>query len=226
MRTTFFKHALVSATASVTVLLLAGGVVSAHIDPDPIAMQVGTTGTVAFTVEHGCDGSPVNSVKIQIPAGVTGVAPVDKDGWTATVTGDTVEFKGGPLDAATEDHFDITLTAPAEAGSISFPAIETCDVGEIAWIEIPVEGQEEPEFVAPTLNITQNAPTAEELAPEEEAPEEEATTETLVTTSVTVAPADDSSNTGTIVIVIVIVAAALVGGGVLMTRRKNAAPKA
>lgn len=231
MRTTFFKHAIVTATVSATVILVTGGIASAHIEPDPIAMQVGTTGTVAFNVEHGCDGSPVTSVKIQIPAGVTGVAPVDKDGWTATVTGDTVEFTGGPLDAATEDHFDITLTAPAEPGFINFPAIETCEVGEIAWIEIPVEGQEEPEFVAPTLQITQDAPTAEELAPEEEAPEEAATTdgattETLVTTSVTVAPADDSSNTGTIVVVVVIVAAALVGGGVVMTRRKNAAPKA
>ncbi|MEP7112020.1 MAG: DUF1775 domain-containing protein [Ilumatobacteraceae bacterium] len=224
MRTTFFKHALVSASASVTVLLLAGGVVSAHIDPDPIAMQVGTMGTVAFNVEHGCDGSPVTSVQIRIPAGVTGVAPVDKDGWTATVTGDTVEFKGGPLDAATADHFDITLTAPTEAGLISFPAIEFCEVGEIAWIQIAVEGQAEPELPAPTLKITQDTPTAEELTPAEEAPEA-ATTDTLVTTSITVAPADDSSNTGTIVVVVVIVAVVLAGGGVVLARRKNAAPK-
>ena len=170
MRTTF-KHALVSTTASAVVLLAAGGIAAAHVEADPLAMQVSTTGTVAFNVEHGCDGSPMTSLKIQIPTGVTGVAAVDKAGWTATVTGDTIEFKGGPLDAATPDHFDVTLTAPAVAGDIHFPAIETCEKGEIAWIEIPAEGAPEPEFVAPTIKITEGPPTSADLTPVPEAPD-------------------------------------------------------
>ena len=234
MKSAFLKHALTSAAAGVTIILVTGGIASAHIEPDPIAMQVGTTATVAFNVEHGCDGSPVTEVKIQIPTGVTGVAPVDKAGWTATVSGDTVDFKGGPLDAATPDHFDLTLTAPATAGDIHFPAIEYCQVGEIDWIEIPADGAAEPENPAPTIKITQDPPTAAELTPAPEEPETTdtsvttdtgATSDTLITTLATVAPAKDSSNTGTIVVVVVIAAVVLVGGGVLVARRKSAAPK-
>jgi periplasmic copper chaperone A len=232
MKTTMLKHAVVSATAFVTVILVTGGIVSAHIEPDPLAMQVGTSGTVAFNVEHGCDGSPMTDLKIQIPSGVTGVAPVAKDGWTATFTGDTVEFKGGPLDATTEDHFEITLTTPTTAGDIHFPAIEICQVGEIDWIEIPAEGAAEPENPAPTIKITTNPPTAAELTPASEAPEGSADTvvatgtDTGITTTATTAPAKDSSNTGTIVVVVIIVVIVLAGGGIILARRKNAPPPA
>jgi periplasmic copper chaperone A len=226
MMKTTFKHALAFATVSAAVIFVTGGIASAHVDPDPIAMQAGTSGTVAFNVEHGCDGSPTTSMSFKVPDGVTDAVGVAKDGWTATLTGSTLEFKGGPLAADEEDHFDITFTAPATAGDISFPVIQTCEQGEIAWIEPIVEGAEEPENPAPTIKITAEAPTAEELTPAPE--EEEATEGTVVATSDTVVTAtsdDDSSNTGTIVVIVVIVAVVLVGGGVVMARRKNAAPK-
>src|SRR4029079_18952249 len=182
------------------------------------------------------------SMKFQIPTGVTGVTAVDKAGWTATVTGDTLEFTGGPLAAEQEDHFDISFTAPTTAGDIHFPVIQTCDVGEIAWIEIPAEGAAEPENPAPTIKITEGPPTSAELTP---APEEEGTTEGTVVatdtgavpttappdtgTCATTAPAhtsDDSSNTGAIVGIIIGAVIVVVGGGLLLARRnKGAAPK-
>ena len=67
MRTTFLKHALTSAVAAATVILVAGGIASAHVDPDPLAMEAGTTGTVAFTIEHGCDGSPTTELEVRDP---------------------------------------------------------------------------------------------------------------------------------------------------------------
>jgi periplasmic copper chaperone A len=195
----------------------------------------------------------MTDLQIQIPPGVTGVTAVEKTGWTATVTGNIVEFKGGSLDAATPDHFDIKLTAPTTPGAINFPAIESCKVGEIDWIEIAADGAPEPENPAPSLLITQDAPTAAQLTPVPDAPETADTTAaggtlpttdigttlaggTLVTTDIggtavplgtatTVAAKSDSSNTGTIVVVVIIVAAVLVGGGVLMSRRRSAAPK-
>lgn len=198
-------------------------------------MQAGSTGTVGFKIEHGCDGSPTTDLKFEIPDGVTGVAPVDKNGWTASVVGNTVEFKGGPLGADQEDHFDITLTAPTQAGDIHFPVIQTCEQGELAWIEIAAEGAAEPEHPAPTLKVTEGPPTSADLMPEAEV--EDATAETtagstdttpliapLVTTATTTA-ADDSSNTGTIVVVVVVAAVVLIGGGVALTRRRNATPR-
>ncbi|MEP7046765.1 MAG: DUF1775 domain-containing protein [Ilumatobacteraceae bacterium] len=237
MRTATFKHALVGTAMTGAVVLAAGGLASAHIDPDPIAMQAGTTATVAFNVEHGCAGSPTTSMKFQIPPGVTDAVGVPKDGWTATLTGDTLEFKGGPLAPDQSDHFDIGFTSPATPGEIRFPVIQMCEVGELAWIEVPDASGVEPEHPAPTINITENAPTSAELTP---APEEAtagteagtsgtaATVDTATVVSATIVPAssDDSSNTGTIVVIVVIVAVVVVGGGVLVARRKNAARKA
>jgi uncharacterized protein YcnI len=231
MTITLFKHAFVTTATTTALVLLAGGIASAHVDPDPIALQAGTAGTVQFNVEHGCDGSPTKSMKFQIPAGVTGVAAVDKDGWTATVTGDTLEFTGGPLAADQHDHFDISFTAPTTAGDIHFPVIQTCDVGEIAWIEIPAEGAAEPETPAPTIKITEGPPTSADLTPAPET-DEGATDATVVATDTGAVPttvadtSDNSSNTGAVVGIVIGAVIVVVGGGLLLARRnKGAAPK-
>jgi periplasmic copper chaperone A len=229
MRTTLLKHAFAAAAASAAVVLVAGGIASAHIDPDPIAMQAGAAGTVAFNVEHGCEGSPTTSMKFEIPDGVTGVSAVDKEGWTSSITGDTLEYSGGPLAADEEDHFDIAFTAPAQAGDIRFPVIQTCEVGELAWIEVAEDGAAEPEHPAPTIKITEGPPTAADLTPEPEE-EDEATADTVVTTgtdavistTVIAPPADDdSSNTGAIVGVVIGAVIVLAGGGLFVARRKK-----
>jgi uncharacterized protein YcnI len=226
------KHALLSAALSVTVVLAVGGVASAHINPDPTAVEAGSTATVGFTIEHGCDGSPTTVLKFAIPEGVTGVAPVGKEGWTTTVTGNVVEFTGGPLAPDQHDHFDITFTAPSQPGDIRFPVIQTCETGELAWIEVAAEGAPEPDHPAPTLKVTDGPPTSADLVPEAEGADANATAATggaptdtgatVVPVAATVAPAaNDSSNTGTIVVVVVVVAVVLIGGGVLLARRRN-----
>jgi periplasmic copper chaperone A len=230
MRTTLFKHVSASAAAVVTVVLVSGAIASAHLEADPLAMQAGTSGTVAFNVEHGCDGSPMIDLKIQIPQGVTGVTAVDKAGWTAKVTADAIEFSGGSLDAATEDHFDVNLTVPTLVGAVYFPAIETCAKGELAWIEIPAAGAPEPELPAPSLKVTEGPPTSADLTPVPEVEEDESTTAATGTadigvvvapTTIDAATADDSSNTGTIVVVVVVVAVVLIGGGIVLARRRT-----
>ena len=231
MRTKLVRHTLACVAMSAAVVLIGGGNASAHLDPDPIAIQAGSTATVAFTVEHGCNGSATTDVQFQIPTGVTGVAPIDKTGWTATVTGNVVEFKGGPLAADQKDHFDITFTAPAQPGEIHFPAIQTCEQGNIGWVEIPVEGAAEPENPAPTIKVTQGPPTSAELTPVPDAPETTGasvaggTAAPLSTTVAAVVPAKDSSNTAVIVVVVVAVALVLIGGGLLLARRRNSAAK-
>ncbi|MEP7201627.1 MAG: DUF1775 domain-containing protein [Ilumatobacteraceae bacterium] len=221
------KYAFVTAATSAAFVLVTGGIASAHIDPDPIAIQAGTSGAFAFNVEHGCNGSPTTSMKFQIPDGVTDAVAVDKEGWTATVTGNTLEFVGGPLDPEQEDHFNITFTAPAAAGDIHFPVIQTCEAGEIAWIEIPAEGADEPEHPAPTIKVTEGPPTSADLTPEPEEDQTEGTTVTHGTdgeATPTVAEAaadDDSNNTGTIVKVVIGAAIVVVGGGVLLARRNK-----
>ena len=43
----------------------------------------------------------------QIPDGITDAVAVEKEGWTSTITTDTIEFTGGPLDA---DQAELTST--------------------------------------------------------------------------------------------------------------------
>jgi uncharacterized protein YcnI len=191
-------------------------------------MQAGSFGTVAFNVEHGCDGSPMIDLKIKIPDGVTNVKVVDKAGWTGTVTGATIEFTGGSLAADKPDHFDVTLTAPTQAGDVHFPAIETCVKGELDWIEIPIEGAPEPEFVAPTIKITDGPPTSAELTPSTDAPDAttavSGTAAPVLVTSTAPAPSKSSSNAGTVVVVVVI-AVVLIGAGALLVRRQRGATR-
>ncbi|HEY4609269.1 MAG TPA: DUF1775 domain-containing protein [Ilumatobacteraceae bacterium] len=228
MTITLLKRALVTTSATAAVVLFAGGIASAHIDPDPIAMQAGTAGTVQFKVEHGCDGSPTTSMKFQIPAGVTDAAAVDKAGWTATLTGDALEFSGGPLAADAEDHFDISFTAPATPGDINFKVIQTCQVGEIPWLDIPAEGAAEPENPAPTIKVTDGPPTAADLTP---APEETEGTVVATDTGAVVVPttaaasSDDSSNTGAIVGVVIGAVIVVVGVGMMLARRNKGTPQ-
>lgn len=240
----------VAAAIALVVLVVGGGIAAAHIDPVPGSMEAGTTGTVGFTIEHGCEGSPTVAVSFQVPDGATNVAPVDKQGWTTSITGDVVEFSGGSLAADEEGTFELTLTAPTVEGDINFPIIQTCQQGELAWIEIAAAGAEEPEHPAPTLRITATtqpvtsttvvattvvatttpdssaAPTTEgATVPLDTAGVIAPTPTTIaVTTTVEATATDDSGTSGGVIAAAVIGAALLVGGGLWLARRKGSLP--
>jgi periplasmic copper chaperone A len=211
------------ATASSTALVLAigAGMALAHVDPDPLAVEAGTTATVGFKIEHGCDGSPTTALQFKIPSEVTNVKPVDKPGWTTAVAGDLVTFTGGPLAADQEDHFDLTLTAPSQAGDVRFPAIQTCEQGELAWIEIPADEAAEPEHPAPALKITAGPPSSADLTPEPETTDGGTPASTPAVVAAT--SPDDSGNTGAVVAAIIGGAVVALGAGWLWSRRRQRA---
>lgn len=196
------------------------GVASAHIDADPPAVEAGTVATVAFKIGHGCSGSPTTAIDIQVPAGITDAKPVEKEGWTATVEGSVVRFSGGSLGADTPDAFAIIFTAPTSPGTVNFPIVQKCEVGETAWIEVAAEGQPEPEHPAATLEITQGPPTSDDLAGEHG--EETTTTVGAAVTTTVVASSggSDDSNAG-LVIGVVIAVVVVVGAGVVLAMRRR-----
>ena len=245
-RSTLRRTVLVTGITATAGALLFAGTASAHIDPDPIAVQAATSNTVSFGVEHGCEESPTTELQIQIPAAVADAQPAEKDGWTASVDGQVVTFTGGPLAADTPDDFAITFTAPTAAGPIDFPIVQICEVGQLDWIETPVEGAAEPEHPAPSVLVTAEAPTDAELTPApeeeegEEAPTDTATADTgaptdsavtaestpvdsIATTVVDDAESDDDdSNTGLIIGAIVVAAIVIGGGAYIISRRRTA----
>ena len=141
--------------------LVAVGVAAAHIDPRPAKALVGKTTTVAFTVEHGCDGSPTRSLVMRMPVGLTSVKPVSKAGWTITTAegGGTVRLVTwkGRLPDSRESRFALRLGMPNKPGkTLYFPVVQRCTKGVIRWIEIPRKGQPEPEHPAPGVTLVRS----------------------------------------------------------------------
>jgi uncharacterized protein YcnI len=118
----------------------------------------------------------MTTLRIQIPQGVTGVSPMPKPGWnlevvegayaTPVIRGDNeitegvleLVYTGGHLPVGWYDEFPVRVRLPqGEPGTlVYFPAIQECadDGSTRAWVMIPVEGQEEPEFPASKLTLT------------------------------------------------------------------------
>ncbi len=146
--------------ASALVSLVVVGAAAAHIDPTPAKAPAGRTTAVAFTVEHGCDGSPTRSLSIRLPAAITSAKPVSKAGWTIAVkragprrSVREVTWRGNLPDSR-HGRFAIRLGMPETPGkTLYFPAVQRCTRGVIRWIAIPRKGQPEPEHPAPGVTL-------------------------------------------------------------------------
>lgn len=244
---------IVGLGVAVSAVVMLAGPAAAHIDPDPATVGGGVPVEVSLTVEHGCEGSPTVKVAMQVPEGFTDLAPVELPGWTGTVEGRVVTFEGGPLDPETEQAFTVRFTPPAAGGEFLLPFVQTCEVGETAWVEAEVEGGTEPEHPAPVLSVTAGSVPETTAAPATTAPEPTtvapettvpagttapaATTAAPDTTAaaeqpeptdaVVIAPApagDDGSGSDTGVIVAAIVALAVLGGGAALLLRTRSGP--
>jgi uncharacterized protein YcnI len=129
-------------------LLLAAGPAAAHVEPDPARVKPGKTATVGFTPEHGCDDSPITSMRFRIPKGATDATPEPKDGWEVQATTKTVTFSGGSMPSDDTDAFEITFTAPTEKTILSWKVVQRCEEGVERWIEGP-----DGDFPAPQVGV-------------------------------------------------------------------------
>ncbi len=136
--------------------LVVPAAVPGHVEPQISEAPAGARTTFAFLVEHGCDGSPTTQVSIQVPDGAFDVVPVAPVGWTAAVEEvepKVVTFTGGPLADDAQESFGMELVTPNRPGEdVYFPTVQTCEAGEIGWIDT-TDGAEEP---APRIRLTEN----------------------------------------------------------------------
>jgi uncharacterized protein YcnI len=231
-------RAFATATAATAALLVAtAGVAAAHIDPDVAQIPAGEKATVTFTVEHGCGESPTTKLEIKIPDSVAGpqadgASFVEKEGWTGvgriggSDPGLVMEITGGPLDAHTEDTFAIAFTAPSKVGEeLSFPIIQTCEKGEIDWIET----SESDEHPAPVVTVGKAGSEPVKSTPDDdEGGSDEggssATTTTAAASSGS-ASSDKKDDTGSGPLIAGIVALVVVAGGgaLLYVRNRKSA---
>jgi uncharacterized protein YcnI len=110
---------------------------SSHIVASPSSALAGSHAAVAFRVGHGCDGDATTAVRIEIPAGVEArpravpgwalALEKSKDGRTTAVT-----WRGRLPDSQFEV-FELLFTAPAQAGPLTFPTLQSCGARKANW---------------------------------------------------------------------------------------------
>jgi uncharacterized protein YcnI len=163
------KKGFVAIAACVLVL---PPVATGHVTANPPQATAEGFAMIAFRVPHGCEDSPTTSLTVRIPEGVVSVTPQAVAGWTVTTKegklaqpvelhGETVTegvqevtWTGGPLDAHQFSDFGISMRMPDKPGeTLWFPAIQRCAEGVTRWIQIPVEGEEEPDTPAPGVTL-------------------------------------------------------------------------
>jgi uncharacterized protein YcnI len=133
----------------------------AHVTANPNEAAADSYFQAAFTVPHGCAGSPTVVVRMKIPDGVISVKPQMKPGWEAAIkrrklekpidaghgrmiteTVDEVSWRGGPLPDTMYDTFGLVMKLPDRPGeTLYFPFVQECTEGVHRWIGIPAPGQ-------------------------------------------------------------------------------------
>lgn len=171
--------------AGVLLALAAPLSASAHVSVSASTTAAGAYSVLTFSVGHGCDGSPTQTIAISIPDAITSVTPTVNPNWTITrVTepldepiaeedGDEITDRTStvvytaitPLAADQRDTFELSLPLIGEEGDVlEFPTLQTCEVGETNWV-----GEEVPS-VTLTAATGEDHHGAAQAAPAETAP--------------------------------------------------------
>jgi uncharacterized protein YcnI/copper(I)-binding protein len=128
-------------------------------------------------IPHGCDGKPTDTVRVEIPEGFIAVRPMPKPGWALAVEkGDyakTYELHGGTVKSGVksvtwsggdlpDDFFDEfvllgTLSGVADGETLYLETTQKCGSEEIAWAEIPADGQNPHDLAHPAPAVTMAA---------------------------------------------------------------------
>ncbi|WP_367848437.1 YcnI family protein [Rhodoferax sp. WC2427] len=154
-----FSFALKSVAACA--LAISASTSFAHIVlADPAALA-NTGYSAALRVGHGCDGAATTAIRVTVPAGFQGAKPQPKAGWVLSTTvgrlakpydnhGTPVTegvthitwtaTPGNALPDAYFDEFVLRGSLPAEAGTMAFKVLQTCEKGSIDWSDMPAPG--------------------------------------------------------------------------------------
>jgi uncharacterized protein YcnI len=163
------------AVAAVVMLGAGAGQASAHVTVAAHEAVAGKATVLTISVGHGCAGSPTTRVAVQIPQGVNEVTPSLLYGWQVhkKVTklsqpiflddGDQITQRvdqvvytaSSPLPDGYRAAFELAMVLPAgSAGkTLTFPTVQTCQQGEVAWTQLAQEGQDPEKLDAPAPSI-------------------------------------------------------------------------
>jgi uncharacterized protein YcnI len=161
-------------------VMLAGAPAAAHVTVTPTVTSAGSYTVLTVSVPHGCDGSGTTKVSIKMPEEIISVTPTVNPNWTPSKVmadlnppvkdshgneitqrvAEVVYTAKTPLPDDMRDTFELSLKLPDTPGkALVFPAVQTCQKGETAWVQVAADGQnaDELEHPAPGFTVTEAA---------------------------------------------------------------------
>ncbi|MGP3969819.1 YcnI family copper-binding membrane protein [Streptomyces sp. 6N223] len=240
-----------TALAATSVIALAG-TAQAHVSIDPDQAEQGGYSVINIKVPNERDNAstirlelhldpdhPLSSVMPQpVPGWDVEVEtaeldePMEVHGTEITEAPSTVTWTGGAIEPGTFQQFPLSVgPLPEDADRLVFDAIQTYDNDEVVrWIEEPAEGQAEPEYPSPVLELAaapadgegegESATDDDDAAAAEEANAEEAAGENAAAAE----PGSDDAGSDTTARVLagigILVGAAGLAFGVVTSRRR------
>ncbi|MEV8594469.1 YcnI family protein [Streptomyces sp. NPDC052012] len=247
------RIAAAGAVAGVTVLAVSVPAF-AHVSVQPEGEAAkGSYAVVDFKVPNERDNASTTKLEVTFPADhpLASVMPQPVEGWEAKVTKSKLdkplELHGKKIDEVVskvtwtaEDKgiepgffqkFPVSIgTLPEDADELVFKALQTYSNKEVVrWIEVPQEGQEEPEYPAPVLALSEANDDGHHGASDDEAEKTEDGAEAENASAKTSAAGSEESGDSTdttarvLGVVGIVVGAAGVAYGVLAGRRRTTA---
>ena len=155
-------------------VVMVGAVAHAHVTLENQQAAVGTTYKAVLRVPHGCEGKATNVVRLQVPAGFTGVKAMPKAGWKLEMIKDTstpaakndhgadvvqikeIVWSGGNLLDENYDEFVVrgSLSSDLKPNTtLYFPVVQECDKAVERWIEIPADGKTAGDYKKPAPGL-------------------------------------------------------------------------
>lgn len=133
MKKTLFTSTL-ALGAGVALALAVPMSASAHVGASADTTAAGSYAVITFSVPHGIDGAPTQSVAIEIPESIISVTPTVNPNWTISLTEVPLEpavedqtervsvvtytAKDAPLDAHQRDTFALSMRLDGEDGDV------------------------------------------------------------------------------------------------------------
>lgn len=244
------RIAAAGAVAGVTVLAVSSPVL-AHVSVQPEGEAAkGGYAVVGFKVPNERDNASTTKLEVTFPTDhpLASVMPQPVEGWDVEVTKSKLDkplemhgkkineavskvtwtAQGDGIEPGFYQKFPVSVgTLPEDADELVFKALQTYSNKEVVrWIEVPQEGQEEPEHPAPVLALSaasgdHHGASGDDKAADDAAQAENASAETSG------ASESDSGGTDTTARVLgvvgIVVGAAGVAYGVLAGRRRTTA---
>jgi len=180
---------------------------AAHVEPRPEKVPADSSSRITLTAE-GEETVPAIRLTVQIPAGVTDVAPRGGRGWKPSAHGRIITWSGGEIANGEEAEFHFSAHFPNTPGKVLvFPALVTYANGTVVhWI-----GAESSDTPAPRITLTAAKGGAQPPPP----PPPPAVT----TTAADPASSDSGSNTWIWVAIAAAILASL--AAILLVRRRR-----